>query len=264
MVEAGFHRLDHPYEISPHLYVVAAEFPHKWNANVYLLTGEQNSLIDCGNSEGIPNLRSNMRQLGLGFRDIHNVLVTHGHVDHIHGIHEIRDENPEVNVYVHKKDVRAIQRGDKRRTATSLYELHFDTELDFDPIHIDRKHRLHDKQVIESGEHDVYVHHTPGHTPGSVCFLTEVDNSKYLFAGDTWMGRAIEGSKVDIQKWRNSLIKLGNIDFNGILNGHNPVGDLPIPKEKLIEQIPVFGMMSDPFDRIKETLTPLLNAYKVE
>jgi len=40
---------------------------------------------------------------------------------------------------------------------------------------------LNDGQVVSFGEIELSVLHTPGHTPGSICFLT----GSYLIAGDT-------------------------------------------------------------------------------
>ncbi len=40
---------------------------------------------------------------------------------------------------------------------------------------------LHDGQILEINSHHLQVLHTPGHTPGSVSFLT----GKHLFSGDT-------------------------------------------------------------------------------
>jgi glyoxylase-like metal-dependent hydrolase (beta-lactamase superfamily II) len=248
-MERRIQHLDKPHEISPHLYVVSAEFPHQWNANVYLLKGEQPTLVDCGSTEGIPNLQSNLRQLGLEFSDIKNVLATHGHRDHMYAIHEIRKTNPDVNFYIHKGDRKAIETGDKGRTATIIYE-HGDTTLDFEPVRVNKRHVLRDEQTIQAGEHDLFVHHTPGHTPGSVCFRAKIDDEVYLFAGDTYLGHASKESKSNFDDWRNSLEKLKKLDYQHILNGHNPVGDLPIPKQDLLDAIPTFSKMWDPWFRL--------------
>jgi len=38
------------------------------------------------------------------------------------------------------------------------------------------------RQVLDMGTRQIQVIHTPGHTPGSVCYLIRGN----LFAGDTW------------------------------------------------------------------------------
>jgi hydroxyacylglutathione hydrolase len=46
---------------------------------------------------------------------------------------------------------------------------------------------FHDAQVLEINSRHIQVLHTPGHTPGSVCFLT----GKHLFSGDTLLQDSI-------------------------------------------------------------------------
>jgi glyoxylase-like metal-dependent hydrolase (beta-lactamase superfamily II) len=46
-----------------------------------------------------------------------------------------------------------------------------------DPVDV----RLHDGDLLQVGMMEIHVIHTPGHTPGSVCFLVEGN----LFTGDT-------------------------------------------------------------------------------
>ena len=57
--------LDRPYQLSEHLYVVFAEFPHVDSGNVYLVTGERPTLIDCGSDNAVASIVSNLALLGL-------------------------------------------------------------------------------------------------------------------------------------------------------------------------------------------------------
>ncbi|HWC15158.1 MAG TPA: MBL fold metallo-hydrolase [Actinomycetota bacterium] len=85
--------------------------------------------------------------------DIVAILQTHGHFDHVQALAELK-ERLAVPVYAHPSD-------------------------DY-PVAIDRV--LSDGDVLTFGKgHEVKVLHTPGHTPGGVCFLT----GNHLIAGDT-------------------------------------------------------------------------------
>ena len=62
---------------------------------------------------------------------------------------------------------------------------------------------LNDGDVIACGDIDLTVLHTPGHTPGSLCFLT----GSYLIAGDTLFpdGPGKTGSPADFTRIMESL-----------------------------------------------------------
>jgi len=85
---------------------------------------------------------------------VRKVLETHGHWDHIQAVPAVRDAGYEVGV-----------------TAADAAML---PSYDF---------VLEDESVIEVGRLRLHTIHTPGHTPGSMCFRLE--GSPVLFSGDT-------------------------------------------------------------------------------
>jgi glyoxylase-like metal-dependent hydrolase (beta-lactamase superfamily II) len=88
---------------------------------------------------------------GLGVR---RVIETHGHWDHIQAVPELRDAGYSVGVG-----------GDDAGMLPSYDEI------------------IGDDEVIEVGDLRLRTIHTPGHTPGSICFL--VEGKPILFSGDT-------------------------------------------------------------------------------
>ena len=50
---------------------------------------------------------------------------------------------------------------------------------------------LHDGDVLQAGSIALEVIHTPGHTPGSVCFRCKVGADEVLFSGDTLFAGSI-------------------------------------------------------------------------
>ena len=118
--------------------------------NVFVLrcraTGEA-VLIDAANEHD--KLLALARRLG-----VRRVLETHGHWDHIQAIPEMRDAGYSVGV-----------------TAEDAADLPaYDEVIEHDT-------------VIEVGRLRLRTIHTPGHTPGSMCF--RVEDKPLLFSGDT-------------------------------------------------------------------------------
>jgi glyoxylase-like metal-dependent hydrolase (beta-lactamase superfamily II) len=85
---------------------------------------------------------------------VRRVLETHGHWDHIQAVPQLRDAGCSVGV-----------------TAQDAGML-----PSYDEV-------LEDDAVIEVGRLRLHTIHTPGHTPGSMCFLLE--GHPILFSGDT-------------------------------------------------------------------------------
>ena len=118
--------------------------------NVFVLrcrhTGDA-VLIDAANEhERLLELASR-----LGVR---RVLETHGHWDHIQAVPELRDAGYEVGV-----------------TAEDAAMLDSYDEL------------IGDDEIIAVGDLRLRTIHTPGHTPGSICF--RVEGKPLVFSGDT-------------------------------------------------------------------------------
>jgi glyoxylase-like metal-dependent hydrolase (beta-lactamase superfamily II) len=118
--------------------------------NVFVLrcreTGEA-VLLDAANEHEL--LLELCRTLG-----VKAVLETHGHWDHIQAVPAVREAG--YSVHVTAQDAEMLP--------------------SYDEI-------LEDDSVIQVGRLRLHTIHTPGHTPGSMCFL--VEGAPVLFSGDT-------------------------------------------------------------------------------
>jgi glyoxylase-like metal-dependent hydrolase (beta-lactamase superfamily II) len=118
--------------------------------NVFVLRCKQTGdavLIDAANEH--ERLLELCQRLG-----VRKVLETHGHWDHIQAVPAVREAGFDVGV-----------------TAPDAEMLDA-----YDSV-------LEDESVIEVGRLRLHTIATPGHTPGSMCFL--VEGSPVVFSGDT-------------------------------------------------------------------------------
>ena len=99
------------------------------------------------------------------------ILNTHGHADHVLGNSKMKNFL-KVPVCLHEADDMFFN--DPAVREKSSQELGLPPS---DPADI----KLKDGDILEVGSLNIEVIHTPGHTPGSVCFLV----GKNLFTGDT-------------------------------------------------------------------------------
>lgn len=241
-------RITAPRQLSPHLFVVYSEFPHRDSGNIYLVTGRVPTLIDCGSRAAVPHLIRNLGQLGMEITDIVQVIATHGDVDHVQGFHDLYEANPNLYFAIHPLDLPLTREPNLYRNAGNLYG------AAFTPIPPEACVLINDGDLLPAGDGELLVMHTPGHTEGAVCLWGELDGNHVLFAGDTVEGsmRGLDGADLAIwvqaaQNWKQSLQRISTLDIDWILNGHEPVNGLPLTRARLDRGIASFGKMLNPW-----------------
>lgn len=250
--------LSAPMRLSAHLYLVYAEYPHIDSGNVYLVTGSQPTLIDCGSRRAAPRLMSNLARLGLGMRDIRQVIATHGDCDHTQGYHDLRTLQPDLRLSMHRFDWPLVVEGDPYRSANYVYR------RPFVPFAADHCLPLDDGDAVPAGDAMLTVHHTPGHTDGSICLLGEIDGRRVLFAGDTIGGSMKSLAGADLRLWADaaatwtaSLQRLGALSFDWVLSGHEPAEGLPIQRALVDRLFASFGLMLNPWFLLADDEAPI-------
>ena len=145
------------------------------------------------------------------------ILNTHGHADHVMGNPKLKNLL-NIPVCIHEADDRFFN--DPAVREKSSKELGLPPA---EPANI----KLKDGDTLEVGTLNIEVIHTPGHTPGSVCYLV----GENLFTGDTlFVGAAgrtdLIGGSLDtlIQSIQKKLIVLPKqtIIWPGHDYGENP------------------------------------------
>ena len=144
--------------------------------NCYLLWDETTldaAIIDCGAYEKGEKERIR-QQINANHLQLCYLLQTHTHFDHIYGLPTFAKEY-NLAPMCHSDDLPIYKA--MPMMSSQLVGLPIEGEL---PI---VRQCLLDGQEIPLGTLSIRVIHTPGHTPGGVCFWIESENC--LFTGDT-------------------------------------------------------------------------------
>lgn len=105
------------------------------------------------------------------------ILLTHGHVDHIGAVDELKELLGDVLVGIHADDAGMLTDGRKNLSS------YFGPGLVLNKADL----LLQDGQELMIGKERLKVISTPGHSPGGACFLC----SEGLFSGDTLFAGSI-------------------------------------------------------------------------
>lgn len=148
------------------------------------------------------------------------LLHTHAHLDHIGATKKIKDQLGG-KIALHKDDLYLY---DNLHMQAEMFGLSMDTETR--PVD---HYLVHGDQIEWGKKHRVEVLHTPGHTPGSLCFRVNqlADNKDFLFTGDTLFMSSI--GRTDLwggdygqimDSIKSKLMKLD--DSIPVIPGHGP------------------------------------------
>ncbi len=142
---------------------------------------------------------------------ITRILLTHGHPDHMNGLEALL-EATDAKICLHAEET------DYLREVAAFFGM----SVDFMGRHSSSFQAVSDGEKIVIGKLPLQFLHTPGHTPGSQCFLVGGN----LVSGDTLFINAC--GRVDLpggdpeKMWHSLTHKLGALDDKTVLYpGHN-------------------------------------------
>jgi glyoxylase-like metal-dependent hydrolase (beta-lactamase superfamily II) len=190
---------------------------------VYLLDLGELVMIDTGSGPGINMIISNIQKLGLDPARLSTIILTHCHIDHVGGAHELKKRYG-ARIIMHELDADVVERGDTKMTAAYWYG------VPFAPLKIDMRISGEQERLV-FGQHELICLHTPGHTPGSVSVYLDMSGKRILFGQDIH-GPFLAEFGSDIGHWQASMEKLLALKADVLCEGHFGVFR---PNEKVTE-----------------------------
>ena len=214
------------------------------SANIYAIPDENGfSLLDvgCGGINGIELLNEGLRHWNLKIEQLHTVILSHAHPDHMGAMGWILEEtNPKV--FVHPFDIGpaldpkqlditfdislAKERWAAAYPGNRLAGFSILDYLDSSGCLMSAAARVEPLPVddpIPLGDFKFQAVHTPGHSPGHVSLFEK--NTRTLLAGDlvgrmpAWYVPAAGG----VVSYLESLAKLEALDAAVLLPAHGPI-----------------------------------------
>ncbi|MGI6401217.1 MAG: MBL fold metallo-hydrolase [Thermoguttaceae bacterium] len=146
------------------------------------------------------------------------ILITHGHFDHFCGVPEIKENWPNVPIYIGK--------GDRPKLANPITNLSIGFGLSFSTS--ETVHELQDNDTIEVAGLTFKTIEVPGHSSGHVVYILKTEERSLAFCGDVIFAGSI--GRTDFPDGdgaaliRNIREKILTLPSNTLLcTGHGPV-----------------------------------------
>lgn len=228
--------------------------------NAYLILGETVTLIDAGTKTQAcwESFLQQLDHLGVSFRDIDQIVLTHHHIDHC-GLLDYLADKKDIPVYSHPLAVPWIVQdsGYLRQHREFFREFypkmgvpleclrHVDN---YDKMIIEYTCRIGHANILREGDHipgmgDWMVYETPGHAQSHLAFYREAD--QVLLGGDHLIKHITSNAILEaphpktskraktLLQYRESLLKCKELNISTVYSGH---GDEIYNASELIEQ----------------------------
>lgn len=217
------------------VYLVKPFDPNVPDCCVYMVDTKSEDglvMIDVGtNFEPIQDIEKD----GFTLKNIKHCLITHGHIDHYGACFKLKEHSKDIKFYAHELDSETIEQDISNPYVAQLY-----ADYKYERIKITRKIKG-DSELLKFGNLEFRCIHIPGHTPGSVAYLLELEGKKILFAGDL-PGIAINYQGGNLEAYLKSMQKLLKLDIDIVCEGHE---DLIFPAEKAQKYIKGYTKLNE-------------------
>ena len=182
------------------------------DAAIYLIALDNSAaLIDAGCGNGHKRLVQNISQCLPSGAKIEYLFLSHCHYDHVGGAEAVR-KNYGCATVAHELDAAYLESGDSMVTAARWYNAYLA------PLSIDHKIKTA-KETFKVGSGVLTAYHCPGHSPGSIVLVSEVNGKKILFGQDIH-GPLHEDLLSNQADYKTSLNFLLSLEADILCEGH--------------------------------------------
>ncbi|NJL32467.1 MAG: MBL fold metallo-hydrolase [Phycisphaerales bacterium] len=186
-----------------------------WQTNCYVIESTQSTMKDCWIIDAGYDPQPMLQFIQASGLSPVKVILTHAHLDHIAGLHEVRRLWPKVPILIHEME----------RDFLAEPELNLSAMMDEPVVAPPADELLKHGQNLELYGQIFEIRHTPGHSPGGITLYQPL--LKTALVGDTLFARSIgrydfptsDGPTL-MQSIRDQLLTLP--DDTAVLPGHGP------------------------------------------
>ncbi len=198
-------------KLTPHVFLIgSSSLSHTFDCMVYLVIGDNGCvMIDSGAGKSAVFLEKQIEKLGYSHGP-DAIILTHCHIDHVGGAKHFQRKFG-TRILAPEKDSDAIEARTVHLVAADWYG------IEYDPVNIDDKITGGETRLIAGIEFQMIA--IPGHTPGSIAVLVEIDNERVLFAQDVHGPFMTEWGS-SIPQWRESMKLLIDLQPSILCEGH--------------------------------------------
>lgn len=224
--------------------------PHEMS--VYLILGKEPALIDTGifSPDSLSALETGLKLHGLLLSDLKHVFLTHTHSDHA-GLCKYLSDNYKPFIWAHPEDdsrLNGTHAGLLLEKSASFFRLWGADDAAIQKVDasirgsakaylnqkIDDVEYLADGLTLPIQDHGISIIHTPGHSPGCVCFFD--NKNRRLYSGDTLIPSAATRPTLSFNGQNDpyltgyldleqSMRKLSELDGLVVMPGHGDPTD---------------------------------------
>lgn len=149
----------------------------------YIIDAERPAIVETGVGRRYERILEALDELGISRGDVEVITPTHVHLDHAGGAGYLAEACPNATVLAYERGVRHLI--DPSRLISGTKEAVGEQWRFYGeprPVPEPRTKALNDGDTIDLGDHELSVHHAPGHARHQAVYLDETSGA--LFAAD--------------------------------------------------------------------------------